>query len=942
MVADVITIKGARVHNLKNLDLTLPRHALVVVTGPSGSGKSSLAFDTLYAEGQRRYIESLSSFAHQFLDQLPKPDLDRIEGLSPALAIDQKGLGGNPRSTVGTVTEIANYLRLLYARCGDVICPDCDVPAGSLPLSAIRDSVGAQPDGARLWILAPVVTGRKGAHAKLLDGLARQGYVRALVDGELQDLDEMPPLAPGRRHDVAVVVDGFVNRPGVSERLTAALDRALELSGGTVLVREESGRITLYSREAGCPSCGRSFAPLEPRLFSFNSPAGSCPDCQGLGSRPTIRETSLVPETGLSLAEGAVSYLRGKETGWLYTQIEALAGAMGFGLDVPWDELSETARRVLLHGLTPEVTDELSGHRHWDAFLSDWTGLMPELLRRHRETRSDKVRSSLAALLAAEPCPACEGYRLCPDALSVRVGGRHVGEVGELSLTGLLAWAESLAFDDPLKAAVAGPVLEQVSSRARFLCEVGVGYLSLSRSAASLSGGEGQRVRLATQVGSRLTGVLYILDEPSVGLHHRDIHRLIGTLGHLRDRGNSVVVVEHDLDVMLAADHLLDLGPGAGEHGGEIVAQGTPAEVAAVEDSVTGAWLAGRQRIQGPSPVNGGAPPDDWLRMTGLSGRNLKDIDLEIPLGRLTVVTGVSGSGKSSAIHDTLYRELARRLNRAGAEPGPFRTLEGEDALRSVILVDQSPIGRSARSTPATYTNLMGHLRKLFAATPLARMRGYGPGRFSFNTGDGRCPVCEGAGVKRLSMDFLPDVDVPCEACGGRRYGSETLEVHFKGVNIADALDLPVEEALELFGNIPACRKILGVMEGVGLGYLRLGQTGATLSGGEAQRLKLSRELARGSRGHAMYILDEPTTGLHFCDVDRLMDILARLTGKGHSVVVIEHNPEVVRRADWVVDLGPEGGDGGGEIVVQGPLEAVLAESASHTGVMLRELAHAE
>ncbi len=939
MAADAITIKGARVHNLKNLDLELPRHRLVVVTGPSGSGKSSLAFDTLYAEGQRRYIESLSSFAHQFLDQLPKPDLDRIEGLSPALAIDQQGLGANPRSTVGTITEIANYLRLLFARCGDVVCPDCDVPAGAMPLSAIEASVAALPSGARLWILAPVVRGRKGAHRKLLQDLAKQGYVRVLVDGELHDLDEMPRLSPGKRHEIAVVVDGLVNRPGSGERLSAALARATELSDGTVLVRTQDGSTTLYSREAGCPSCGRSFAPLEPRLFSFNSPVGSCPDCQGLGSQPTIGERSLVPDPSLSLAGGALSYLRGKESGWLYTQVEAYAGALDFSMHTPWEDLPAAAREVLLHGMSTEMEADLKGHRHYDAFLRDWQGLVPELLRRHRETGSEKVRSGISALLTAELCPTCRGYRLCADALSVRVGGLHPGEVGELALTELRDWVAGLGFEDALKSAVAKPVLEQISSRLGFLCEVGVGYLNLSRSVGSLSGGEGQRVRLATQVGSRLTGVLYILDEPSVGLHHRDIHRLIGILGKLRDRGNSVVVVEHDLDVMLAADHLLDLGPGAGEHGGEIVAQGTPADVAAHPDSITGAYLAGRQGVLAPMPAAGGAPPEAWLRMRGLSNRNLRGIDLEIPLGRLTLVTGVSGSGKSTAVHDTLYRELARRLHRAGAHPGPFDSLEGEEALRSVILVDQSPIGRSPRSTPATYTGLMGHLRKLYAATTLAKMRGYGPGRFSFNTGGGRCTVCEGAGVKRLSMDFLPDVDVPCDVCNGHRFDPETLEVRFKGRSIAEVLAMTVEEALDLLGNIPACRKILSVMDGVGLGYLRLGQTGATLSGGEAQRLKLSRELARGSQSRSLYILDEPTTGLHFCDVARLMDILGRLTGRGHTVVVIEHNPEVIRRADWVIDLGPEGGAEGGRVVAQGPLETILAAGDSYTGEMLRQLA---
>jgi len=938
-VSDTITIKGARVHNLKNLDIELPRHELVVVTGPSGSGKSSLAFDTLYAEGQRRYIESLSSFAHQFLDQLPKPDLDRIEGLSPALAIDQKGLGANPRSTVGTITEIANYLRLLFARCGQVICPECGVPAGALPLSAIEGSVAAQPAGTRLWILAPVVRGRKGAHRKLLQDLSKQGYVRALIDGGLHDLDEAPRLAPGKRHEIAVVVDGLVNRPGVGERLSEALARAVELSGGTVLVRTADGGTILYSREAGCPSCGRSFAPLEPRLFSFNSPSGSCPTCQGLGNQPTINTRSLVPDPELSLAGGAVSYLRGKETGWLYTQVEAFAGALGFSMHKPWRELSETEHEVLLHGMSPEIEESLREHQHYDAFLRDWAGLVPELLRRHRETRSDKVRSGITSLLTAETCPTCDGYRLCADALSVRVGDRHLGEVGELPLTELLTWAAGLTFVEPVHVAEAKPILEQITARVRFLCEVGVGYLNLARGVGTLSGGEGQRVRLATQVGSRLTGVLYILDEPSVGLHHRDIHRLIGILGKLRDRGNSVVVVEHDLDIMLAADHLLDLGPGAGEHGGEIVAQGTPADVAANPRSITGAYLSGRQGPLGPVPVTDGAEPEAWLRMRGLTNRNLKGIDLEIPLGRLTLITGVSGSGKSTAVHDTLYRELARRLHRAGAEPGPFVSLEGEAALRSVILVDQSPIGRSPRSTPATYTGLMGHLRKLYAATTLAKMRGYAAGRFSFNTGGGRCPVCEGAGVKRLSMDFLPDVDVPCDVCNGQRFDPETLEVHFKGRNIAEVLAMTVEEALELLHNIPACRKILSVMDGVGLGYLRLGQVGATLSGGEAQRLKLSRELARGSKGSSLYILDEPTTGLHFCDVDRLMDILAQLTGHGHTVIVIEHNPEVIRRADWVIDLGPEGGEEGGRVVAQGTLETILAANDSYTGEMLRRLA---
>lgn len=937
MTAGRIVVKGARVHNLKDISLDIPRRSLVVVTGPSGSGKSSLAFDTLYAEGQRRYIESLSSFAHQFLDQLPKPDVDRIEGLSPALAIDQKGLGSNPRSTVGTVTEIINFLRLLYARCGTQTCPDCGVAAASRPLSEIRDAIAAAPGGTRFWLLAPVISGRKGAHRKLLADLLRQGYLRALVDGEMAELDGDLDLAPGKRHDIDVVIDGLSARAGAERRIAESLDRAVELSGGTVCVYS-NGERTLYSRDAACPSCGRSFPEPEPRLFSFNSPAGSCPECQGLGTLPTIRAETLVPDPGLSLADGAIVFLRGKESGWLFTQIEAFSEALGFDLGAPWSELPEEVRRILMHGMDEPTRGSLRSHRLYHAFLDDWRGMVPELLRRHRETKSEKVRSGIEKLMTMETCPACGGHRLRSEALGVLVGGLNIGEASLLPVTDLLAWAEGAGFPTELKERVAAPIVEQITQRCRFLIEVGVGYLSLSRRVGTLSGGEGQRVRLATQVGSRLTGVLYILDEPSIGLHHRDIHRLIGILQALRDRGNSVVVVEHDLDVMLAADHIVDLGPGAGEHGGLLVAEGTPPEVAACAESVTGGYLAGRSEKAGPAPVSGGEPAAEWLRMTGLSGRNLKGIDLEIPVGRLTVVTGVSGSGKSTAIHDTLYRALAMRLHRAASEPEPFAALEGVEHLASVALVDQSPIGRTPRSTPATYTGLFGHVRKLFAATTAAKMRGYAQGRFSFNTGDGRCPECEGAGVRRLTMDFLPDVEVPCEACGGRRFNRETLEIRFKGRSIADVLEMTAEEALEFLGNVPACRRILEVVVGVGLGYIRLGQTGATLSGGEAQRLKLARELSRGSRGSTLYILDEPTTGLHFCDVDRLMDILSRLVDKGHTVIVIEHNPEVIRRADRVIDLGPEGGAAGGGIVAQGALADIMAAPGSFTGVMLREL----
>jgi len=931
-----IIIKGVRVHNLKDLDLKLPRRRLVVVTGPSGSGKSSLAFDTLYAEGQRRYIESLSSYAHQFLDQLPKPDVDRVDGLSPSLAIDQKGLGTSPRSTVGTTTEITNFLRLLYARVGVPHCPDCEVPATSRPLADIEDEILGLPSGTRCYLLAPVIRGRKGQHQKLIEGLLEDGYVRALVDGEMRDLDEPLNLAAGKRHDIAVVIDGLVVRDGVRERLRTGLTTATELGEGAVLVLADDQEFW-YSRTSSCPGCGRGFPDPDPRLFSFNSPVGSCPECNGLGTLRTIPADLLVPDEDLSLADGAVEFLKGKESSWLHTQVEALAGALDFGMDRPWRELDQDQRSILLHGLDPAADKALRDHPHFEAFLKGWTGLVPELVRRHRETKSERVRQNLEKIMAEEDCSACRGMRLCPEALYYQVAGLSIGEVGALTLTELEDWAGSVSFTGTRDVAVAGPIMQQIRHRLSFLLRVGVSYLSLSRSTRTLSGGEGQRVRLATQVGSQLTGVLYILDEPSVGLHHRDIKRLVGTLEALRDRGNSVVVVEHDKDIMLAADHIIDLGPGAGEHGGELVAQGTVQEVMDTVGSATGDYLAGRVGGGGPEPLVGIAP-DRWLTLRGLSGRNLKDIDLALPLERLTVVTGVSGSGKSTAVHDTLFRILSGRLHRARKRPEAFRDLEGLEHLKAVVLVDQSPIGRSPRSTPATYTGLFGHIRKLFAQTSLALIRGYEAGRFSFNTVGGRCATCEGAGVRRLTMDFLPDVEVLCEDCGGRRYDRETLEVHFKGHDIAQVLDMSVDQALELLESVPHCRKILETMQGVGLGYLRLGQAGATLSGGEAQRLKLVKELSRGGTRPTLYILDEPTTGLHFCDVDRLLQVLQRLIAKGNSVLVIEHNPEVIRRADWVIDLGPEGGAAGGELVVAGTLNEVAACDRSYTGMMLKEM----
>jgi excinuclease ABC subunit A len=841
---------------------------------------------------------------------------------------------------VGTTTEITGFLRLLYARVAVPVCPDCRIPAGARPLRDIEDELLGMPSGTRFYLLAPVVRGRRGQHKQLLARLNDEGYVRALVDGEMRDLDEPLDLAAGVRHDIAVVVDGMSVRDGIRERLRGALDTAAELGEGSVLVRTDDGD-RWYSRTSSCPGCGRGFVEPDPRLFSFNSPVGSCPECNGLGTLRTIPADLLIPDATLGLADGAVEFLKGKESSWLYTQIEALAGALGFELTQPWGELPETARRVLLHGLDPQTDRELQDHQHYQAFIKGWAGLVPELVRRHRETKSERIRQNLERIMAEETCPTCHGYRLRPEALHFQIGGRNLGEVSALTLEEAAAWIETLAFTGTRDVAVATPIVQQIKHRLGFLLDVGVSYLSLSRSTRTLSGGEGQRVRLATQVGSQLSGVLYVLDEPSVGLHHRDIRRLIGTLEALRDRGNSVVVVEHDHDVMLAADHLVDLGPGAGEYGGRLMAQGTVAEVMATEGSLTGDYLAGRRGGHAFEPLVGGEPAH-WLELHDLHGRNLKHVDLRIPLERLTVMTGVSGSGKSTAVHDTLYRVLAGRLHRARKRPEPHGDLHGLDHLSAVVLVDQSPIGRTPRSTPATYTGLYGHIRKLFAQTNLARIRGYDAGRFSFNTAGGRCPTCEGAGVRRLTMDFLPDVEVACEDCQGRRFDRETLEVHFKGVDIAQVLDLSVDQALELFEAVPSCRKILETMQGVGLGYLRLGQAGATLSGGEAQRLKLVKELARGGSRPTLYILDEPTTGLHFCDVDRLLAVLSRLIAKGNSVLVIEHNPDVIRRADWVIDLGPEGGAAGGELVVAGELAEVAGCERSYTGAMLRQLGRAE
>jgi excinuclease ABC subunit A len=932
-LAGEIVLKGARQNNLRNLDLRLPRHRLVVVTGPSGSGKSSLVFDTLYAEGQRRYLESLSAYARQFLEQVPKPAVDRVEGLSPALAIEQKGLGHNPRSTVGTVTEILPFLRLLFARLGEVHCPDCGLPAASGHPSRLLHDVQALPDGTRYQLLAPLSRGRRGEQRKRLAGLRRLGFSLLRVDGVMQRLDATDALTAGAKHDLDVVVDRLVAGKGSADRLRESIERALALGDGQIILLFADGNERHYNTRLGCARCGRSFPPLEPRLFSFNAPGGQCPRCKGLGRRRQVSEELLIPDPSRSIRDGGLAPLAGRSQSFAHEQVHHLAQALGFSLDTPLTDLDPQLRRAILYGTAGEefaaLREAAQGH---ERFLVDFEGLCAMIERRAAATKSARVRKWCEGFMLQRRCGACDGTRLSAQARAVRVSGSDLGQLCKLPLLELRELLARWNFEGSQRV-VAETLLAEIRNRCAFLVDAGVGYLSLGRAVDSLSGGEGQRVRLATQVGSRLTGVLYILDEPSVGLHARDTAKLIELLQRLRDRGNSVIVVEHDRDIIEAGDHLVDMGPGAGERGGRIVATGTPAELAADPASPTGRWLARR------SGVAQSSRPDiapRWLRLRGLRARNLKNIDFEVPLGRLVAVTGVSGSGKSTAVHDVLYRALARRLYRAHARPLAHRSIEGVEAIQKVILIDQSPIGRSPRSTPATFTGIYEHLRRLFAQTPAARARGFGAGRFSFNTKGGRCEACAGSGVQTLSMDFLPEVSVPCEECRGRRFNRQTLEITYKGHSIAEVLAMEVERAHPLFAAIPPLLRILSTLEAVGLGYLRLGQSSDTLSGGEAQRLKLARELSRPSAGDTLYLLDEPTTGLHFDDVQQLLAVLRRLVDRGNTVLVIEHHPDVILAAEHVIDLGPEGGAGGGEIVVAGPLQSVLECARSHTGSMLR------
>ncbi len=957
MPRDFLVIRGAREHNLQNLTLELPRERLVVITGLSGSGKSSLAFDTLYAEGQRRYVESLSAYARQFLGLMEKPDVDAIEGLSPAISIEQKTVSRNPRSTVGTVTEVYDYLRLLWARVGIPHCPECGDPVLRQSSSQMVARLLELGEGTRLEILAPLVRGRKGEFRELFERARREGFVRVRVDGEVYDLSDPPTLSRYENHDISVVVDRLAVRHDQRDRLADSVETALRTAGGVVEVLEHrSGgpRSHLFSERYGCPRCGISLPELEPRQFSFNSPYGACPECGGLGSRKEVNPELVVGDPSLSILDGAILPW-GVPTGHLRVSVvQGLAQAFGFDPKTPWGELPPQAREAILFGSGKKKIRFPYHSRRFDGYYEDhWEGVVRSVERRYRETKSEAVRSQLEEYLATLPCKACGGSRLQPASLAVTVGGKSLGEVVELPIPRLLEFLDSLPVDGrvppagvhrapgpPLPSEIAGPILKEVRERLGFLLNVGLDYLTLGRSADSLSGGEAQRIRLATQIGSRLVGVLYILDEPSVGLHQRDNHRLLDTLEQLRDLGNTVIVVEHDEDTIRAADHIVDLGPGAGGAGGRVVAQGTLEDILAEPASLTGAYLRGERTIPVP-PVRRQPDPNRWLVIRGARQHNLKNLDVRIPLGLFVAVTGVSGSGKSTLITETLYYALARHFYRAKVIPGRHDAIEGLEHVDKVIEVDQSPIGRTPRSNPATYTGLFGPIRDLFASLPESQMRGYAPGRFSFNVKGGRCEACQGDGLVKIEMHFLPDVYVPCDVCRGRRYNRETLDVYYRGKNIADVLDMTVDEALEFFAPLPRIRAKLETLRDVGLGYIHLGQSATTLSGGEAQRVKLAAELSKTATGKTLYILDEPTTGLHFEDVRVLLGVLHRLVDRGNTVVVIEHNLHVVKTADWILDLGPEGGEGGGRIVAEGPPEAVARVEGSHTGRFLRPLLQA-
>ncbi len=930
-----IQIRGAREHNLKSLDLDIPRDKLVVITGLSGSGKSSLAFDTIYAEGQRRYVESLSSYARQFLEQMGKPDVDSIEGLSPAISIEQKTTSRNPRSTVGTVTEIYDYLRLLFARVGVPHCVSCDKPIQPQTIQQMVDRILERGEGPRLQLLSPVVRGRKGEYKKELREFGGQGFVRVRIDGEMHDLDSPPELDRKKRHDIDLVVDRLVLKANVEQRLADSLETALKSSGGFAKVDIGPGsEEVLFSELAACIDCGASYPEINPRMFSFNNPHGACGECSGLGTRDYFDPELLVPNPRLSLAEGAIAPFKGRGRASRYydSLLRALGEHLHIDLDTPFGRLPARARKAILSGTPDELTFRFGKRRRFK-FNRAWPGVTGYLDRRYSDTDSDAVREDLRRYMAMADCPACEGSRLRPEARAVLVAGQRIHEATSLTIGAALEHFSNVKLGRTQQE-IAGRILREICERLTFLRNVGLDYLTLSRSAATLSGGEGQRIRLATQVGSALMGVLYILDEPSIGLHARDNGRLLETLFSLRDRGNSVLVVEHDEETIRAADHVIDLGPGAGRHGGYAVAQGTPAEIEQHPESLTGKFLSGARRIPVPRKRRPGS--DKFITVVGAAENNLRDLTVRVPLGVLTVVTGVSGSGKSTLVNDTLYRALAQHVYGSKERPGRHQKILGLQHIDKVIDVNQQPIGRTSRSNPATYTGIFTPIRELFTQLPDRRMRGYKPGRFSFNVKGGRCEACQGDGIKRIEMHFLPDIFVTCEECEGRRYNTQTLQVKFKHKSIADVLDMTVDEALGFLEHIPSARKGLDMLAEVGLGYIHLGQQATTLSGGEAQRIKLAKELSKRPTGRTLYILDEPTTGLHFADVEKLLDVLSRLVDRGNTVVVIEHNVDVIKTADHIIDLGPEGGDTGGDRVASGPPEEVANNPASYTGQALR------
>jgi excinuclease ABC subunit A len=938
-----IVISGAREHNLKDVDVELPRDALIVITGLSGSGKSSLAFDTIYAEGQRRYVESLSAYARQFLGLMEKPDVDSIDGLSPAISIDQKTTSRNPRSTVGTVTEIYDYLRLLWARIGTPYCPQCGAEITGQTQEQIVDRLMALEEGTKFMVMAPVVRGRKGEYGKLLEQMRLEGYSRAMIDGEVRRLDEEIVLDKKYKHDVSIVVDRLVMKPNLRRRLSESVEAAAGIAAGLVEIEfvdrksgDDRGETMLFSEKFACLECGTSIPELEPRIFSFNSPHGACERCHGLGFQKVIDPDLIVPDPTLSLAEGALQPWNRGVTAYWRRLIAAVAEENGVDVDKPWQKLKKSEREIFLNGTGGErhqvtYTNRFGRRR---SYKVRFEGILNQLQRRYEETDSETNRERIESYMAEQPCPDCGGARLRPESLAVKVGGISIAEYSALSARAAAEWIDGLEMTDTERA-IARLIVREISERLAFLDNVGIGYLSLSRSARSLSGGEAQRIRLATQIGSSLVGVMYVLDEPSIGLHQRDNEKLIGTLDRLRDLGNTVIVVEHDEGTMLAADYLVDLGPGAGEHGGHVIAEGTPRDVAANSASLTGQYLSGKRRIEVPTERR---EPAGALLIRNAREHNLKGVDVAIPLGVFCCVTGVSGSGKSTLINETLHHAVANRLHQAKLRPGAHDGVDGLSQIDKIINIDQSPIGRTPRSNPATYTNIFDHIRQLFAQTQEARARGYKPGRFSFNVKGGRCEVCRGDGQIKIEMHFLPDVYVPCEQCHGKRYNRETLEVRFKGKNIGDVLEMSVEEALQFFENVPKIARRLRTLHDVGLDYIRLGQPATTLSGGEAQRVKLATELSKVATGETLYILDEPTTGLHFADVQRLLEVLGRLVDAGNTVVVIEHNLDVIKTADRLIDLGPEGGDEGGEVVATGTPEEVAAVEGSYTGRFLAGL----